>query len=166
MDLRRAFSPFDMKRLNSYANNMLDYHAILDLLPLLAGMYFNKQLPAAIHLSAIQSAVLLALGLQRKRIEDVEAELNLPVSQLLALFVKSMRKMVNAVEEVQKSDISTQLAQEANTNGSTAAKQKSFEGRPAITETLEEELNQEGEVVADQLKEQQRQAIDSLGVER
>ena len=145
---------------------MLDYHAILDLLPLLAGMYFNKQLPVSIHLSAIQSAVLLALGLQRKRIEEVEAELNLPVSQLLALFVKSMRKMVNAVEEVQKSDISTKLAQEASTNGSTTTKQKSFESRPAITETLEEELNQEGEVVADQLKEQQRQAVDSLGVER
>lgn len=64
-------TPFDLKRLESYANNMLDYHVILDLLPTVATFYFDKRLGDT-RLSAVQSSILLALGLQRKSIEDVE----------------------------------------------------------------------------------------------
>ena len=65
-------SPFDLKRLESYANNMLDYHVIMDLLPAVATFYFEKRLGPEIRLSAVQSSILLALGLQRKTIEEVE----------------------------------------------------------------------------------------------
>ena len=65
-------SPFDLKRLESYANNMLDYHVILDLLPAVATFYFEKRLGPEVRLSAVQSSILLALGLQRKTIEEVE----------------------------------------------------------------------------------------------
>lgn len=65
-------SPFDLKRLESYANNMLDYHVVLDLLPTVAQLYFEKRLGAEVRLSAVQSSILLALGLQRKSIEEVE----------------------------------------------------------------------------------------------
>ena len=65
-------TPFDLKRLESYANNMLDYHVILDLLPTVATFYFDKRFGAETRLSAIQSSILLALGLQRKTIEEVE----------------------------------------------------------------------------------------------
>lgn len=65
-------SPFDLKRLESYANNMLDYHVILDLLPTIAQLYFEKRLGSELRLSAVQSSILLALGLQRKTVEDVE----------------------------------------------------------------------------------------------
>lgn len=68
-------TPFDLKRLESYANNSLDYHVILDLLPTVASLYFEKRLDADIRLSAVQSSILLALGLQRKTIEEVEASL-------------------------------------------------------------------------------------------
>lgn len=34
------FSRFDIKRLSSYANNLVDYHVILDLLPAVAKYYF------------------------------------------------------------------------------------------------------------------------------
>ena len=70
-------TPFDLKRLESYANNMLDYHVILDLLPNVATFYFEKRLGADLRLSAVQSSILLALGLQRKTIEHV-----LPFAQL------------------------------------------------------------------------------------
>ena len=65
-------SPFDLKRLESYANNQLDYHVILDLLPTVASLYFEKRLGEDMHLSAVQSSILLALGSQRKSIEEVE----------------------------------------------------------------------------------------------
>lgn len=71
-EVRELFSPFDLKRLDSYANNMLDYHVILDLLPTLASLYFSQRFPADVKLSGVQSSILLALGLQRKPVEDIE----------------------------------------------------------------------------------------------
>jgi N-acetyltransferase 10 len=65
-------TPFDLKRLESYANNMLDYHVVLDLLPTIASLFFEKRLGDEIRLSAVQSSILLALGSQRKSIEEVE----------------------------------------------------------------------------------------------
>lgn len=81
-ELAMLFTPFDLKRLESYANNMLDYHVILDLIPSVANVFFQQRLAASSHtgdpqdgpvrLSAVQSSILLAVGLQRKSIEDVE----------------------------------------------------------------------------------------------
>jgi tRNA(Met) C34 N-acetyltransferase TmcA len=66
------FTPFDLKRLKSYAQNQLDYHVILDLLPTVAMLYFEKRLGEEVRLSAIQSSLLLGMGLQRKSVEVVE----------------------------------------------------------------------------------------------
>jgi N-acetyltransferase 10 len=71
-ELSLLLTPFDLKRLESYANNMLDYHVILDLLPTVASLYFQKRLGDEIRLSAVQSSILLAIGLQRKSVEEVE----------------------------------------------------------------------------------------------
>jgi len=43
-ELSILLTPFDLKRLESYANNMLDYHVVLDLLPTVASLYFQKRL--------------------------------------------------------------------------------------------------------------------------
>jgi N-acetyltransferase 10 len=74
-ELLLLLSPFDLKRLESYANNMLDYHVILDLLPIVASLYFEKRLGSDVGLSALQNSILLALGLQRKTIEEVEVSI-------------------------------------------------------------------------------------------
>lgn len=71
-ELTILLTPFDLKRLESYANNMLDYHVVLDLLPTIASLFFEKRLGDEVRLSAVQSSILLALGLQRKSIEEVE----------------------------------------------------------------------------------------------
>ena len=71
-ELNVLLTPFDIKRLESYANNMLDYHVIMDLLPTVAMLYFERRLGPDMRLSAVQSSILLSLGLQRKNIEDVE----------------------------------------------------------------------------------------------
>ena len=54
-DLDGLLSPFDLKRLESYANNMLDYHVILDLVPRLALLYFTDRLRSSIKLTGMLS---------------------------------------------------------------------------------------------------------------
>ena len=71
-ELGILLTPFDLKRLESYANNMLDYHVILDLLPTIASLFFQRRLGEEVRLTPVQSSILLALGMQRKTIEDVE----------------------------------------------------------------------------------------------
>ena len=71
-ELSILLTPFDLKRLESYANNMLDYHVVLDLLPTIASLFFEKRLGDGVRLTAVQSSILLALGLQRKSIEEIE----------------------------------------------------------------------------------------------
>ena len=73
-ELAFLLSPFDLKRLESYANNMLDYHVILDLMPTVASLFFEKRFGPDVHLSDVQSSILLALGAQRKTIEEVEVQ--------------------------------------------------------------------------------------------
>jgi len=70
--LESHLTVYDLKRLESYSNNMLDYHVILDLLPIIAYLYFSKQLGNDIKLSGVQSSILLGIGLQRKNIDDLE----------------------------------------------------------------------------------------------
>ncbi len=60
---------------------MLDYHVILDLLPTVASLYFEKRLGNEVKLSAIQSSILIALGSQRKSVEDVEVSITPMYSQ-------------------------------------------------------------------------------------
>ncbi|MCO5612539.1 hypothetical protein L7F22_066807 [Adiantum nelumboides] len=86
-------TPYDMKRLESYSNSLVDYHLILDLVPFLSWFYFLERLPTT--LSYGQAAILLSLGLQHQGINHIEAQLHLPRNQILALFNKSIRKLHN-----------------------------------------------------------------------
>lgn len=70
----------------AYANNLVDYHLVMDLVPSLAFAFFKRSLPAT--LSAGQAAILLSLGLQQSDVSTVEKALNLPMQQVLALFNK------------------------------------------------------------------------------
>lgn len=56
---------------------MVDYHVILDLLPCIASVYFDKRLGDDVNLSAVQASILLGMGLQRKSIEQVEVSFEL-----------------------------------------------------------------------------------------
>lgn len=164
-DLDALFSPFDLKRLDSYANNMLDYHVILDMIPELARLHFTGRLLPAVSLTGVQSSLLLAIGLQRKVLEDVEKELGLPMSQLLAMFVKIVRKLSShfrtlleeAVQETMPVPILT-----AHNDGDevTAAK-----FRP-LPQGLDDELREGGEEVNRELKEKQKALIDALPLDK
>mmetsp|Transcript_62876 Transcript_62876/g.124180 ORF Transcript_62876/g.124180 Transcript_62876/m.124180 type:complete len:1081 (-) Transcript_62876:105-3347(-) len=92
--------PYDLRRLHSYARNLVDHHLIMDLVPLLASLRFTNKLTTP--LSHVQAAILLGMGLQHKTIDAMVDELGLPASQLLALFNKAVRKMVGALRAVEE----------------------------------------------------------------
>ncbi|GLB38826.1 putative RNA cytidine acetyltransferase with specificity toward both 18S rRNA and tRNAs [Lyophyllum shimeji] len=164
-ELSMLLTPFDLKRLESYANNMLDYHVILDLLPTVASLYFQKRLGDEVRLSAVQSSILLAIGLQRKTIEDVEAELQIGVSQALALFVKIIRKISKRLVNIQKAAISAELpdaASKAPVLPADTAKGAGEVEAAGPSQTLEEELNEAGDEATRALREKQRAVIDAL----
>lgn len=93
---------YDLKRLEMYCNNLVDYHLIMDLLPTLSKLYFFEMF-SDLKCSAIQSAILLGIGLQHKTVDELSKELELPSSQLLGIFNRSMRKiqhfLANLTEE-------------------------------------------------------------------
>ncbi|CAM9646398.1 unnamed protein product [Phaeothamnion confervicola] len=58
-------TPHDLKRLELYARNMVDYHLVTDLLPLLGRLFFLGRVPG-VHLSFLQAAILLGVGVQHR----------------------------------------------------------------------------------------------------
>ncbi|EFQ91209.1 hypothetical protein CFE70_008424 [Pyrenophora teres f. teres 0-1] len=168
-ELDALFTPFDLKRLESYANNMLDYHVILDMLPPIATLYFTGRLKGSVKLSGIQTALLLAIGLQRKEFSDVEKELNLNSSQLMAMFVKIVRKVATvfrdiverAVEESMPDAMDGVADDNAAEAGAKAGNVATRNFQP-LEKDLQEELREGGDEFLEEEKERQRSMIDAL----
>ncbi|KIW21275.1 hypothetical protein PV08_01855 [Exophiala spinifera] len=190
-ELDALFSPFDLARLESYANNLLDYHVILDLMPSIAMLFFTGRLklaPCNVSLSGVQQSILLAIGLQRKDLSDVERELNLPSNQLLAMFIKIVRKVSTAFKSVvsgaveaelpeKKSDAINAGSEVTTTTTTTAGAGASFV--PRATSRVQIPVPQSGllgqdkdndddddAVVDPVLKEKQRALIDALPLDK
>lgn len=138
-ELDAYVSNFDMKRLESYSKNLVDYHVILDLLPIIARFYFLKKIPFTI--SYAQAAILAGAGLQFKKIEEVGKEVNLQSNQVLALFNKAMRKFIKYFKEVSKHRFAIQpVAQPKQTS---KAESKKTSKRGNIQEKdLKDEVNE------------------------
>ena len=165
-ELDDSFSPFDLKRLDSYANNMLDYHVILDMIPLIAHFHFTNRLKPAVSLTGVQSSILLAIGLQRKVLEDVEKELGLPFSQLLAMFVKIVRKVSSHFHRFLEGAIIETIPQSAAAAKDDAADGEEEERFAPLKKNLDDELREGGEDVNNELKEKQRALIDALPLDK
>ncbi|KAL1413093.1 N-acetyltransferase 10 [Vanrija albida] len=152
-ELSALISPFDMKRLESYADSMVDYHVILDLVPTLATLYFSRRLGADFSLSAAQQAIMLALGLQRKSLETLETELGAPAHQVLALFGKLVRRATRHLEDIQKAAVGADLPAEAPSSGPTFA--------PAAT-TVEEDIAEAASEEKQRARAAQRELLGTL----
>ncbi len=167
-ELDSLLSPFDLKRLESYANNMLDYHVVLDLIPTLATLYFTGRLNPDVKLTGVQSSILLAVGLQRKDLSSVESELSLPSSQLLAMFIKIMRKMSSHFSSLVTGAIEAELPQRENIgvsveDASAAHDDQAVDERFVPLEmSLEDELDEGGDEAMKALRERQRELINAL----
>jgi N-acetyltransferase 10 len=168
------FSAFDLKRLESYSQNLLDYHVILDLLHSLARLNFLNALTSngeKIKLSAAQGAIFIAIGLQKKTVEEVEADLGISVSQILALFAKAVRKcslfldglISKGVEEEVAEQVSTvkKLNSDLARVGNIRDLEDDSQWQAAET-TLDDDLQEGGNEAMKVFKEKQRELIDSL----
>lgn len=163
-ELSSLLTPFDIKRLESYADSMLDYHVVLDLVPTIASLFFGKKLETG--LPPAQQAILLALGLQRKNVEALETELGITSTQTLALFGKLLRKMTKSLEDIQKASIASELPAEPTLAGRSANGPNKF---VALQQTIEQDLadsavqlNGEDD---DATKKEQRKLLDTLNME-
>ncbi|XP_077050614.1 RNA cytidine acetyltransferase isoform X2 [Siphateles boraxobius] len=108
VELAATFTPYDLKRLEMYSRNMVDYHLIMDMIPVIARMYFLKQL-GNIGLSVAQSALLLGIGLQHKSVDELEKAIDLPASQLMGLFNRVIRKIVQFFNTLQEKAVEAEM---------------------------------------------------------
>lgn len=172
VDLDRQLSPFDLKRLESYANNMLDYHVILDMIPTIANMFFTGKLRSDIKLTGVQQCILLAIGLQRKDMDAVSQELSLPSTQLLAMFIKILRKVTTHFGSLVSAAVSAELPQAerlgvTRQDASGAHDDEVVDDRFVPLDTsLEDELEEGGDEALRTLRQKQRELIDSLPLDQ
>ncbi|OQS05481.1 N-acetyltransferase 10 [Thraustotheca clavata] len=149
-DLQVSLTPFDVKRLQSYAKNMVDYHMIVDLIPSVARLYFLNRLPDT-TLSYLQRAILMSIGLQHQSVDNLTSELNVPSNQLLALFNKAVRKFSNAFQSILESEVEA-----------TIEAPKEVKTMAPTELTLEEDLADAKEQALKKLK--QKEMLDSLNL--
>jgi len=139
-DLTRSQMQLDvekLQRLEHYARNLADYHLITDIMPTVGQLYCNGKLGDT-HLSAVQLTILIGMGLQRKRADEIAAELGLPTSQLLGLFNKTVRKLSQYLNSVVEKEVGAQL--------DSASAKKAINFSKPLTEDLMDELDEEAQV--------------------
>ena len=151
-ELNALLTPFDMKRLESYAESMIDYHVVLDLIPTIASLFFSQRLGPECTLSTVQQAILLGLGLQRKPVDALERELELSAIQTLALFGKTLRRITKNLQDIQKASLGKDVPLE----------RPEPESRKAVKETVEEELAEDVDEEVKRARAVQRELIDSM----
>jgi N-acetyltransferase 10 len=157
-ELDATFTPFDLKRLDKYADQMLDYHVILDMLPTIATFYFSGRLKDVVDLSPVQRMVLLAVGLQRKSLEELEKELNLAVSQLLGIFVKIIRKFSTVFRSLVEGAVAETMPQ---ANGYGANGEEGDVRFKPLAISLEDDLEEGRRDVLDEERERVKALIDA-----
>ncbi|VDN24867.1 unnamed protein product [Cylicostephanus goldi] len=81
--LSMFLSNVDLKRLSEYARNLVDHQMITDLLPTISKLYFGDKLRE-----------------NHKSAENVQEELDLPQSQVLAFHSKTIRKLSDEFDAI------------------------------------------------------------------
>lgn len=198
-EVRELFSPFDLKRLQSYAvYGQIDWHAVIDLLPTVAALYFAKRFPEEVNPSPVQSSVLCAMGLQRKSENEIavrflssplflrtaidddprpQTELDIPAQTVLAFIKKVIEKMTKSLQAILKEDVGRSLPSAEATAAAAAkllptplegvnGKSSGAASHLSAEQQVNLELEEEGNAVLKQLREEQREVIDSLDLKQ
>jgi N-acetyltransferase 10 len=139
---------------------MLDYHVILDLLTMITDLYFADRLQ--ISLSGVQRAILLAIGVQRKSIDDIAKELSLLSGQVMAMFIKIVKKVSSTFQEIETVALETDIPDDVHGNGA-LNDQESF---IPLEKNLDDEMEEAGIEVVSTLKEKQQELIKSLDLSK
>lgn len=164
--LDEILSPFDLKRLDSYANNLLDYHVIVDMLPLISQLYFNKKTSNDVSLSSVQAAILLAIGLQHKDMDQISKELNLPSNQSMAMFAKIVRKFSSYFRNVLKESYEESMPEYKDEHVEEMEGKVEHVDYEKIKQDLEEELENAGDEAVNELKLKQRELINAINLDK
>jgi len=150
------FSSYDLKRLESYASNIIDHHGVIDTVPSLARLVFVQGYSDTFSFSAAQACILLGIGLQFKTLEECAKELTIETNQAMALFHKTMRKFSRVFRDLEEAG---ELAQLPSADPETKAKLDKMVPTPM---SLEEELDGVAKEASKSLKEKQENFLDSI----
>uniref|UniRef100_A0A1B0A084 RNA cytidine acetyltransferase n=1 Tax=Glossina pallidipes TaxID=7398 RepID=A0A1B0A084_GLOPL len=146
------FLPHDLQRLELYSRNQIEFRLILDLTTDIGSLYFQGKL-ADVQLDALQKAILLAIGIQGKQVDDIAAELNMPGNQILAKFYDMIKKITKYFNAVVENEIESNMIKDKQLNNG-----NDFE-------PLALSLNDELEETARQLTAKQKEELKKLKVE-
>lgn len=108
----------------------------------------------------LQSAILLGLGMQRKRLETMSMEVQLPPHQVLALFNKAVRRLSGCLQAIQEADIEAEMASSSLAEREAAAK----DHHVSLPIRLEEEMEMGAKQSLAQMKSQQEEVLKNLDV--
>ena len=147
-ELSKVITPFDLRRLELFCNNMADYHLVMDLMPTLARLYFLNQLCQDARVSAMQEAILVGLGLQCKSVKVLSAELDLPQNQILGLFNRMVRKHSSALKGVAEEAIARKVEVP-----------KGLDRMRPLHQTMDDELEEAAEETKQQEKKKKQASI-------
>lgn len=96
--------------------------------------------------------------------------MSLPVNQSLALFVKSIRKISKRLMDIQKSALEAELPPAPTVEGTgdqrTLKAVEALEKMKPVEITIDDELRKAGNEVTRELREKQREMIDSLDLSK
>ncbi|KAI1718066.1 GNAT acetyltransferase 2 domain-containing protein [Ditylenchus destructor] len=106
-ELRLFLPDSDLKRLSQFSRSMADKSLIMDLLPVIASIYFSRRVD--LDLDYRQAAVLLCVGLQRKTVEKAAEELDLPVNQTYSFLFKGLHRLSAHFDTICKQAIEAQI---------------------------------------------------------
>jgi len=157
-ELHYHLTPHDLQRLELYSRNLCDHHLISDLIPSLAQLYFTGRMGPDFRLSSVQQALLCGIGLQHKNVDDLTAELGLPINQTLAMFNKAVKKMSMAFHTLLVEEESKGLL------GGDAMKKAEIKARKikdVVGQTLEEDVDEGAAAAMEVLTQTQIQPVKS-----
>ena len=160
-ELRMHMQETDVKRLQAYARNLVDYRLVADLIPRVAALFFSQRL-GSLSLSPVQRVTLLAMGLQHRPVDDVEGELGVPSHQVLALFNKSMRKLANYFRARLEAEAEEELR--STFDEATEMRGKVESSMAPVAVSLDQDLTEGGNVVDAELKKKQADLLSKLNL--
>ncbi|KPI89073.1 hypothetical protein ABL78_1809 [Leptomonas seymouri] len=156
-DITSVFTSSDLQRLRLVSTTFIEGGNVLDLVPTLAKLYFEKKLfrspdgTDGVVLSHAQAAVLLAVGLQCQTIEQLSMQRafsGVAAQQLRALFLKALSRLSEHLANLQK--IARKKALSQKTDGLKQSRTKNGDGSDAasaaVTQNAEEDEEEAQEV--------------------
>uniref|UniRef100_A0AC35U057 RNA cytidine acetyltransferase n=1 Tax=Rhabditophanes sp. KR3021 TaxID=114890 RepID=A0AC35U057_9BILA len=145
----------DMKRLHEFGRNLADQALITDILPVIGKLYFTGKLGQSNLVVGEQAKILIGLGLQHRTLISIGEELNLPKTQLQALFIKAIKKISDYLDAVCLSSL-----EEKMNGGQDVKSTLTSVSRTSKLDSLEQELA----MGAQEIKE--RQERDKVNLKR